>query len=153
MVNSSAHARGCSTTSGKCAFLARSWVGCSWDLCNFWTEQLTAAQICANFGLRRPTGKDCKFFWGKLSQQNCTILGPNRLLLRIAQFLEVRVVSLHICANSACWWTKSNEQPMRVMHQGLIDMLSFCKKTIGAFVLDKERHAVVKVGREALKQS
>jgi len=37
-----------------------------------------------------------------------------------------------------------DEQPMRGMHQGLIDKLSFCNKITGACVLDKAGHAAMK---------
>ena len=46
-----------------------------------------------------------------------------------------------------------DEQPVRGMHQGLIDRLSLCKKLTGSCVLDEARHVAVKVGREAPKLS
>lgn len=46
-----------------------------------------------------------------------------------------------------------DEQYVREMHQVLIDRLYFCKKITRSSVLDEARHAAVKVGREAPKQS
>lgn len=45
------------------------------------------------------------------------------------------------------------EQPMKGMHQVVTGGLPLCKKNIEACILDEVRHVVVKVGREAPRQS
>ena len=50
----------------KYAFLAGRWADCLGDLCNFWAEQLTAAQDSAIPRLSSPAGKNCAIFSVKL---------------------------------------------------------------------------------------
>jgi len=64
---------------------------------NFWAEQLTVAQICANPVLSIPAGEICTNPDGSVGWQDCTILEPNGQPERIAHFLEGRLVTLHKC--------------------------------------------------------
>jgi len=65
-----------------------------------------------------------------------------------SRFAQIIQGAAHLAARPS-----SDEQPVRVMHQGLIKKLSFYKKIIGACVLDEVRHVAMKVGREAPKRS
>jgi len=84
----------CSIAWRKCSFLAGSWVDYLGDLCTLWAEQLTATQICKNFGMSSPTGENCAILVESVNWQNCAILEFSRLLKKIRQFLEGRIVSL-----------------------------------------------------------
>jgi len=94
-------------------FLAVGVVVPEW-LHNFWAKQLTAAQNCAISGLSSLIGLDCAVFLVKVDRQDCTILEPSRLPVRIMQFLGERLVTLQNCiiswgSCSACSWTKFGE--------------------------------------------
>jgi len=162
LVNSVAHAWGCLIIERKCTFLTRSWASCPRDLCNLWVKQLTTAQICTNFGLRSSVGENCAIFIVNVDCQNCAILEPCRLPIRIVQFMEGRLVSLQNCtihggkvgfplelhnflgfAQPAAG-PSLGDQLVRGMHQVVIDRLPFCKQNTESCELYEARQAVVK---------
>lgn len=111
-VNSMAHATSCLLEGEICAFMVGSWLGFPEGLCNFWEEQLTVAQNCTISRLSSLVGTDCAVFTRKVDWQDCIVYEPIKLIVRIAQFLEGRMVPLHNCAIywgrcSTCSWTKS----------------------------------------------